>query len=97
MSTIKSIVGSVAAIADTATATVSVINQYATGWSARSALAERTRMVQAEYDHKVEMASIPNEAALQLAKRIQKVADQAKDLAHFNEAKEVLASMEITE
>lgn len=95
MSTIKSVIGSVAAVADTATAVVSVVNQYATGWSSRSALAERTRMVQAEYDHKVELASIPNEAALALAKRIQKVADQAKDLQHFSEAKDVLASMNI--
>lgn len=94
-STIKSVIGSVAAVADTATAVVNVVNQYATGWSSRSALAERTRMVQAEYEHKVEMASIPEEAALALAKRIQQVSDKAKDLQHFEAAKAVLANMSI--
>lgn len=97
MSTVKSVIGSVAAVADTATAVVNVVNQYATGWSSRSALAERTRMVQAEYEHKVEMASIPEEAALALAKRIQQVADKAKDLQHFEAAKAVLANMSIEE
>ena len=97
MSTIKSVIGSVAAVADTATAVVNVVNQYATGWSSRSALAERTRMVQAEYEHKVEMAAIPDEAALVLAKRIQQVSDKAKDLQHFEAAKAVLANMSIEE
>ena len=94
-SSIKSILGSVVAITDTTTAVLEVGHQYATGWSARSALAERTRMVQAEYEHKVAMVAIPEEAALELAKRIQKVSDKAKDLKHYDQAKVALASIEV--
>lgn len=95
MSSIKSILSTLTTTAEAATAVVSVVAQYAEGWSARSALAEQSRMLEAEYEHRIEMIAIPEEAALVLAQRIQSVSDKAQKLSHYEQAKAALASVDV--
>lgn len=89
-SSIKSILSTVSTTAEAATAVVSVVNQYAIGWNQRSALAEQSRMLEAELEHKANQVALPKEAALELARRIQDVANKAEGLQYFNEAVESL-------
>lgn len=95
MSSIKSVMSTITTTAEAATAVVSVVAQYAEGWSQRSALAEQTRMLEAEYEHKIERVAIPEEAAVALAARIQAVSDKAKGLSHYEQAKAALAAIDV--